>query len=432
MKVILNQFSAVKRSLKNKFVQNMATMLAGNITAQALGLLAVPVLTRLYTPNDFGIMTFIQSGAGIFSVIACFRYRFSILLPAEDEQSNNLLTLSLLATVFTTLFLLMVIILFKNVIAQNTELGTYGNYLFFIVFIVFIVGSRETLVFFHTRLKNYKIISISIILMTIIGLGVKIGAVFFFSASAFWLVMGNVVGPLLSGLILFICLRQIVPEIKKNVNLAGIRKVAQKYYRFPLYNMPTALINSISENLPVLLFAYYFSNKVVGLYGLANVVLKKPLDVISQSISKVFFEKSSALVKDGGDLYKDLKKTTLALFGIGIVPVAVMTIWGSTIFQLIFGAEWKGSGIYAQILSVYLFVLMINKPSAQIYFVKNLLRENLYFKITNLLLILLAFFIGMYNFNSDLICLLLFSLFGVALNAVYIAYAFLNCKKCEQ
>ena len=79
--------------LKGKFVQNVSILLTGNIAAQAIALLAAPVITRLYQPDDFGIMTFIQSVAGIFTVIACMRYRYAIVLPKEKEEGYTLFAL---------------------------------------------------------------------------------------------------------------------------------------------------------------------------------------------------------------------------------------------------------------------------------------------------------------------------------------------------
>lgn len=414
---------------KGKFVQNISILLTGNIAAQAIALLAAPVITRLYQPDDFGIMTFIQSAAGIFTVIACMRYRYAIVLPKEKEEGYNLFALSIFSSFAVSIILVFLVFLFKGIVAEKCGFAGHENYLFFLPFIVFIASSSDIFVYLYTRFKDFKIISFVTVLMPIANSATKIGAGFLLSASAFWLIFGNLIGPLLASFLFLVFMKGKLSEIIKNINVARLRQSAYKYREFPKYNMPTGFINSISQNLPVLLFSYFFSQEIVGFYGLANMVLKRPVAIMSQSISKVFLQKSSEIQNQGGDLYKNLRKTTLGLAVIGIIPFAILTIAGKWIFGFVFGKEWLEAGLYAQALAPWLFLLLINQPATQTYLVKQKLRFLLYFNCINVFIKFISITAGFYIFHDAFYSVLLFSASGVFMNIFFILNALVIVKK---
>jgi O-antigen/teichoic acid export membrane protein len=49
--------STLKKALpKNAFARGVSVLVGGTVGAQALMVLASPLLTRLYTPEDFGLL----------------------------------------------------------------------------------------------------------------------------------------------------------------------------------------------------------------------------------------------------------------------------------------------------------------------------------------------------------------------------------------
>jgi len=417
------------KPFKSKFIQNVSILLTGNIAAQAIALLATPVITRLYLPSDFGIMTFIQSVAGVFTVIACMRYRYAIMLPKEEIKGYNLFALSIFLSCAVSIILLFLVFFFKGVVAQKFGFAGHENYLFFLPAIVFIASSSDIFVYLHTRFKGFRIIAFITVLMPIVNSVTKIGAGLLLSASAFWLLFGNLMGPLLSILLFIIFTKGKLSDIVRNTNISGLKQSAYEYRKFPKYNMPTGFINSISQNLPVLLFSYFFSQEVVGFYGLANMVLRRPVNVMSQAISKVFLQRSSEIQNEGGDLYNNLKKTTLGLAAIGVIPFAILAMFGKWIFGFVFGQGWSEAGVYTQILAPWLFVMLIKTPANQIIFTKQRLRFNLIFNISSIMattgIVLICFIFT----NSPIIALVGFSCTGFIFYSYFIFNCFFNLKE---
>ena len=66
---------------KENFASDVLTLAGGTTFAQILTILSVPILTRLYGPEDFGVWALYISITSIITVIACMRYEYSIMLP---------------------------------------------------------------------------------------------------------------------------------------------------------------------------------------------------------------------------------------------------------------------------------------------------------------------------------------------------------------
>ena len=70
----------------SEFVRNSAKLLSAGVIAQAIGILIYPILTRIYAPEDFGLLNLFQSIAGVLIILSTAEYQYAILLPKEDAQ----------------------------------------------------------------------------------------------------------------------------------------------------------------------------------------------------------------------------------------------------------------------------------------------------------------------------------------------------------
>ena len=77
----------VKRLIQSAGARNFAKLLSANVVAQAIGLLVYPVLTRLYAPDDFGLLNLFLSIGGILSILATAEYQYAIVLPKEQSDA---------------------------------------------------------------------------------------------------------------------------------------------------------------------------------------------------------------------------------------------------------------------------------------------------------------------------------------------------------
>ena len=113
---------------KNEFTSNVLKLITGTALGQLITVLVSPILTRLYSAEDFGIFAIYISVAGILSVIITLRFEDAIVLPAEDNEAIDLVLLGLGISLIFSLILLLTFFLFNKPILNiidHSELGFY-------------------------------------------------------------------------------------------------------------------------------------------------------------------------------------------------------------------------------------------------------------------------------------------------------------------
>ena len=96
---------------KNEFIINLTPLFLGTSSAQVILLFTSPILTRIFSPENFGVFVIDQSILSILLVIASMRYELSIMLPKKDSDSLSLFFLSFFIVLILSLFLLMSLII---------------------------------------------------------------------------------------------------------------------------------------------------------------------------------------------------------------------------------------------------------------------------------------------------------------------------------
>lgn len=419
----------LKKTFRSKFVHNTSTMLAGNIVAQAVAFLSAPIITRLYAPEDLGIMTYIWSLTGIISVGSCLCYQQAIILPSEEKKAVSLMKLSLLLATGISILLLLIFYIFNDYIAKIIEIPGAKEYILLVPLGVFVYAFRESFTQLHSRFKNFRLIAFSQTSISIITALVKIIPAALSGATAFWLIIGNIAGPLTAAFLLLYFYGRYIFEKKSTDTSNTLLVISREYKKFPQYSLPNVLLNSFSQNLPVILFAFFFSPQVVGFYGLARTILQKPVSLIASSLNSVFLQKIVELKKKESELKASLRTTTLALALLGIVPFSFIFFYGEKIFILFFGYKWATAGVYAQVLSPWMFLAFVNPPSNQVYIAFQRLRCKMYIETALLVCRFFSIVFGYYLYNSSLYAVILYSVVGFIFNFFIIVYAFAIVRK---
>ncbi len=91
---------------QSEFSKNVLTLMTGSTLSQAIPIAISPILTRLYTPEDFGLYAIFIAIITIFGTIVSGRYELAIMLPENDEHAINIFGLGILITIFMTVMTL--------------------------------------------------------------------------------------------------------------------------------------------------------------------------------------------------------------------------------------------------------------------------------------------------------------------------------------
>ncbi|MGB4183347.1 MAG: oligosaccharide flippase family protein, partial [Dethiobacteria bacterium] len=113
----------------SKFGANVFKLITGNVAAQLITIGAMPIFTRMYTPDDFGIYQLFVSITSVLIVVAALQYDMAIMLPPAEEDAVNVTALSVIVVTIFSLLTLPIIGCFRVSIAYFFEAKEMAPYL---------------------------------------------------------------------------------------------------------------------------------------------------------------------------------------------------------------------------------------------------------------------------------------------------------------
>jgi lipopolysaccharide exporter len=396
------------------FIHNVLKLASGNLFVQLLGIAGAPIATRLFLPEAFGVAALFASVAGVITVVSCMRYELSILLPKEDGDAANLLAVSLSSAFVTSAITGTMIIVAGGFIATLLNAAELQRYLWLIPVVIFCGGSSLALNCWNTRTKHFGKIALAHGGASLTAQATKLTAGF-----AGYVGGGTLIGAAALGNVMSIILlgRSVLREhgrfFREQVRWRRMITGLRRYRDWPVFSTWSGLLNSVSQELPPWFLAFYFSPREVGFYALGRTALGITMGVVGGAVSQVFFQKTSEAWRCNNNLASVVRETTTRLFGLGILPILILTIAGKELFALVFGKQWMEAGVYAQILSLWFLFVFISSPLITLLAVLEKQRVGLLFNIVLFVARLASLIIGG-EIGGVRITLILFSATGIA------------------
>jgi O-antigen/teichoic acid export membrane protein len=328
--------------------------MTGTTIAQAIPVAISPILTRLYTPEDFGMLALFVAMSTIVGSVASGRYEMAIMLPHSEEEAANILALGMVVTLITTILTIIVIIFFGRQIAHLLQCPDIIPWFYAVPIAVLFSGSYNLLYYFNNRLKYYKKMSQAIITKSVASATVQT-TVGFFEGGASGLIIGQIVSMFAGNIKL---LKNTLPYLHK-ITLKHMRIMGKRYIDFPKYATPSALTNTLSIHLTNLLISLFFGIATLGFYTLMQRVLGIPSSIVGSTVSQVFFRQATAEKREKGNAINSFIVVLKKLLLIALPLFILFYIMAEDLFIWMFGNRWGIVGIYAKILIPFFFVSFI-------------------------------------------------------------------------
>jgi lipopolysaccharide exporter len=404
---IINFF--YKKTTKSEFVKNSFMLTFGTTLAQLIPILISPVLTRLFTPEDYGILALFTTCASLIGVVATARYEMAIVLPEKESDAINIVFLSGIITLFVTIVSIFIVTFGNHVLTFFLKNSDISPWLYLVPVSVFLIGFYQIFNYWTVRTKQFRHLTFSKISQTVTGSGTNL-ALGFAKFGTFGLVIGGIAGQLASTFILFL---QSLKSLKQNLGFVSKEKIIEQakiYSDFPKINSLHAFLDIFRDSLIIFLLSSLFNNQVLGFYSFTLRILKSPASLVGSSVAQVFFQKASELKNTGGNLQPLVKKMILKLSIVSAVPFLILMIFSPVIFSFVFGAKWHEAGIYASILSPWLFLVFISSPISQIPIIVGRQKTSFILSLIGGCLLICSILIGALVFKSIIVGLIILSL----------------------
>lgn len=350
---------------KGRFARSVAVLAGGTALGQAVTVLTSPILTRLYTPEDFGILAVYTSMLGILSGVASLRYELAIPLPETDEDAANLLVLSLGIVVLVSLLVGLGLWLLGDQSVRWANAPALRPYLWLLPVGIATVGTYQVFNYWAVRKQAFGRIARSKLHQ---GLGAALTQISlgFLRVGPLGLLVGQIVGQGAGTTTLAALTQRDDKKTLKAVTFKGIRYIARRYRRFPQFSSFSGLINSAGLQLPALLLASFYGPQVAGWFALAQRVIGVPMSLVGQAVAQVYVSTASQLARQDYPALRSLfLKTASRLFLIGAVPLAAFATGGPWLFIQLFGPSWGEAGLYMRALALMFLLQFVVVPLSQ-------------------------------------------------------------------
>ncbi|WP_417334505.1 lipopolysaccharide biosynthesis protein [Halarcobacter sp.] len=362
---------------KSEFSKNVLTLMTGTTIAQAIPIAISPILTRIYTPEDFGVFALYLSLVSILAVVVTGKYELAIMLPKKDNDAFHITVLSFILTLSISFLIFLIILFYHDFFLSLFENKNISIWLYFIPLSTFLIGTYNSLNYWVNRKKYYKDIAVNKIVQTSSTGVTNIAIGYWNILSMGGMIFGQIIGQVI-GLVSF--LKKFIIDVKY-YRLSHLKLIAfvKKYKSFPFNSIPSSLVNAVYNNGKFLILGIVFTSGIVGQLYLAFRVLMMPVSIISNSIANILFQKTSVwkyTKTNKLQMWKSLKKVLFVLMTIATFPSIIIYLYSESLFVFIFGDEWNLAGSFASLLSIALFFQFSITPFCKVFYTME--KQKLY------------------------------------------------------
>lgn len=365
-------------------VHSVGTLVGGTAFAQGLTVLALPLLTRLYTPAEFSVLAVYASILGILAAVACLRLEIAIPLPERDEDAASLLLLALASGTGFSLLIGLLVVFFPGQIAAWLHVPTFAPYLWLVPLGLWVASTYAAIQYWSTRKKKFSRIARTRMTQAIGGVGVQVGAGAFGAGP-----IGLLVGQMISGGAGVVGLARDAWRNDRNalrlVTPGSMRTMFRQYSRFPKYSTWEALTNTAGIQVPVILIAALALGPEAGYLMLATRLMAAPMALLGGSIAQVYLAHAPEELR-AGRLGEFSARIMSGLIKTGIGPLVFVGIVAIPLSGLIFGQEWARTGELVAWMTPWFALQFLSSPVSMVMHVTGRQKELLFLTVIGLFL----------------------------------------------
>jgi O-antigen/teichoic acid export membrane protein len=362
MKIAVFYRRLCEATRKPGLIRSVAVLVSGSVLGQAIVILGSPLLTRLYSPEEFGVFASFGGMLVVIGTMSALGYHVAIPIPKDDREAGEL------AAVATWLCCMIASVVLGLMFLSNVRQtifwalgGTFVDYLLLLPLALSLSGFYDICRLWSIRQKKFPILSVVEVSqrLTTLAVQVVLGLAGF---AAGGLIAGTLGGLGVSLLALLLCNFKGTRKLPLGiVSISRMLFLIKKFRQFALYRCPSGLVFWGGRCAPLLLLPWLFGPVATGLYALTDRVLQTPMAFVVTHIQSVFLSSCTELKASGklADATSSLLRTQIWL---GLPAFTIFAIIAPDIFALVFGEAWRAAGNYAQLLMPYMFLSFISLP----------------------------------------------------------------------
>lgn len=349
-----------------KVFKGMATLAVGNGLARIVGLASIPILTRIYSPEHFGVLSVFTALLLILTPVMTLRYELAVPLPSRDGTAMTLMVLAAAFVSVTTVIVGSLLWFAGPILLAKVSMEALIPYRWMLVVALTSAGLYEVLLIWAVRRRAYAAIARTQLQQSAVGSIAK-AVLGLFGMKPLGLLAGQVLGAGAGTIRLIRLFKADVKRYWRQVTFIRTWLLLRHYRSFPTYRLPSQLLQIFSSQAPLLLTAALYDPSTTGQLGLAMMTLALPMNLLGHSTSKAYYAEIATI---GRKRPAEIRTLTYAvikrLLVLALVPTLVLLMFGESIFAFAFGARWSLAGEMASLLAIYLLFQFMHAPASHL------------------------------------------------------------------
>ncbi|GEM_PF-480459 len=361
----------------NRFFRSLLTLSAGTLIAQAVTILASPLLTRLFTEYELALFAFALVPVNTFMASVNGGYNNGIVVEEDGDRVHALVKLSFLVGIGVSVLVGIGSYVYLRWFSKEGYPALLITVFVLLTLVSF--GLIQTLTAYNNRRKDYKTIAAVGVWRSLFqSLGNVAAGFAGFGAPGllFSYLLGNAAGIRRQA-------RDIRPELSA-IRATPVRELldtARRNYRYPLFTAPAYLVNSFSYSSVTLFIEALFEIRLLAYYAMSMRILGLPLMLVSANVGKIFFADASTEFQRKGTFRKTFNRMTLFLLAIAVPMGLVMFLFAPPLSRWAFGPGWEVAGEYIRILTPMFCIRFIASAVSPGYMISGRQRADAVFQV---------------------------------------------------
>lgn len=351
--------------MKQKFLRSgdpksgFIKIMSGTVVAQLITLAIMPLLTRLYSVEDFGALTFVTSISLLVGAFASMRLETAMMLPKKNDEVSALLLISVLsATIISVIAGLLTGLMIK----RQHDLATTPLMPLWVTLTIMLTALFTVLNHLALRKSGYGQVGKRTVAQAIGTNGGQI-SLYAYPGGGLGLIGGNLIGRSIGIISLVRFCREFFT--RPDFPLAG--RMLKKYWKFPAVFAPSSAFNAFGVQFPVLFVASWFGVGLAGILGLAERIVGIPMTLIGNAVGQVLDAEIAKGMRAGKqDFIRLYLSISGALGGLALIVGSLFFFLGEWAVPLFLGSEWELAGTCVKIMSISVALRLIASPTARV------------------------------------------------------------------
>ncbi len=397
---------------------NTAKLVSANVVAQAIALLIYPVLTRIYSPDDFGLFNLFLSIGGVIVIAANAEIQYSIVLP-KSERTAVACFHNGLSVVIGVTAVCMILLPLSDAIAGIFDVPQLARWLPLMPLFVFVSSFWILTNYWLTRNKQFGQIATYQLSQSILGAGSKTGL-----GAAGLTGGGMIVGTIVAQAVaLAVTIKTSFKRCLKpllHIDREECRAAARQNVNFPKYDLPRAVIDNFSNNLPFFMLTPFFGLAEVGFLGMAFTLAMRPVTLVCNSLNQILYQKTAEQVQNRLPISEVFSRFTRGSLLCLVPAFAALFLILPWLTECLLGSGWHVVGEYIRLMLPWVLMVWLTASVNYLPDVFQRQRGLLVFEVVHVLLRAVALSAGIVSGNFRL-ALTLYSAVGfVTLTVEYL------------